>query len=70
MELRRGGHRAVIFYLVQRTDAGCFSPEDRIDPDYGRALRHALGNGVEALVYDTAIDLAGIALNRSLPLAL
>jgi sugar fermentation stimulation protein A len=70
VELRRAGHRAVIFYLVQRMDAGCFSPADRIDPDYGRALRHSLDNGVEALVYDTAIDLAGIALNRSLPLAL
>jgi hypothetical protein len=69
-ELRRAGHRAVIFFVVQRMDAECFSPADRIDPDYGRTLRQALDDGVEALVYDTAIDLEGIALNRNLPLAL
>lgn len=69
-KLRRAGHRAVIFFVVQRMDAECFSPADRIDPDYGRTLRQALDDGVEALVYDTAIDLEGIALNRNLPLAL
>jgi sugar fermentation stimulation protein A len=70
VELRRQGHRAIIFYLVQRMDAECFSPADRIDPDYGRTLRQALDKGVKALVYDTAIDLEGITLNRGLPLVL
>ncbi|MFO7684923.1 MAG: DNA/RNA nuclease SfsA [Desulfobacterales bacterium] len=69
-ELHRAGHRAVIFYVVQRMDAERFSPADRIDPAYGQALRRALDQGVEALVYDTMLDLGGIALNRRLPLAL
>ena len=69
-ELRRAGHRSLIFFLVQRMDAESFSPADRIDPDYGRALRRAMDQGVEALVYDTTIDLEGIALNRRLPLIL
>ena len=70
VELRRQGHRAVILYLVQRMDAECFSPADRIDPDYGRTLRQVLDKGVKALVYDAAIDLEGITLNRGLPLVL
>ncbi len=68
--LRRAGHRAAIFYVVQRMDAERFAPADRIDPDYGRALRQAMDGGVEALVYDTIIDRHGIALHRRLPLAL
>jgi sugar fermentation stimulation protein A len=69
-ELRRAGHRAVIFFVVQRMDAEWFSPADHIDPDYGQALRQAHDQGVEMLAYDATLDLGGIALNRGLPLAL
>ena len=62
----RRGHRAVMFYLVQRMDAETFRPADHIDPDYGRELRKAVKNGVEILVYDVKIDLEGIRLNRQL----
>jgi sugar fermentation stimulation protein A len=68
--LRRAGHRSVIFFFVQRMDAVVFSPADHIDPAYGKALRWALENGVEALAYDAAIDLAGISLRRRLPVVL
>jgi len=63
----RSGHRAVMFYLVQRMDAECFRPADRIDPAYGEELRRAVQNGVEVLAYDVLIDLEGIRLNRPLP---
>jgi sugar fermentation stimulation protein A len=59
------GHRAVIFFLVQRMDANRFEPADRIDPAYGKELRKALKTGVEALAYDVDIDLNRIRLNRS-----
>ena len=64
------GHRAVMFYLVQRMDAGLFRPADHIDPAYGKELRKAVKNGVEILVYDVSINLEGIRLNRQLPYAL
>ncbi len=67
-ELHRSGHRSVIFFLVQRMDADRFAPANDIDPAYGQALRRAVDQGVEVLVYDTCIDLEGIALNRRLPL--
>lgn len=63
----REGDRAVMFYLVQRMDAALFRPADHIDPLYGRALREAAANGVEVIVYDVAMDLEGIELNRPLP---
>jgi sugar fermentation stimulation protein A len=61
------GHRAVMFYLVQRMDADLFQPADHIDPDYGRELRKSVTNGVEIMVYDVLIDLHGIRLHRPLP---
>lgn len=60
------GHRSVMLYLVQRMDAKIFKPADKIDPEYGRELRKAVGNGVEILVYDVRIDLKEIELYRSL----
>lgn len=66
IKLKRAGARAVIFFVVQRTDARSFSPADTIDPDYGRILRQVVDQGVEMLAYDTTIDLKGIALNQRL----
>lgn len=66
-DLVEAGHRGVIFYLVQRTDATCFQPADDIDPAYGQGLRRAAANGVEILVYDVDIDLDSIGINKRLP---
>ena len=62
--LAAAGHRAVMFYLVQRVDAVVFKPADDIDPAYGQALREAHAAGVEIVAYDVRIDLDGIALNQ------
>jgi sugar fermentation stimulation protein A len=61
------GTRCVMFYLIQRMDAGIFQPADHIDPEYGRELRHAAEQGIEILVYDVCIDLETITLNRKIP---
>lgn len=64
------GHRAVIFFCVQRGDARCLSPADAIDPDYGKALRRVLGRGVEALAWQAEVRLESIVLRRALPVVL
>ena len=69
VRLAAEGHRAVIFFLVQRTDAIRFSPADHIDPEYGRALRLALRSGVEALACDVRINTERIDVHQELPLA-
>jgi sugar fermentation stimulation protein A len=61
------GCRCVMFYFIQRMDASVFEPADQIDPDYGKGLRRAVKRGVEILVYDVAMDLTGIKLNRRIP---
>jgi sugar fermentation stimulation protein A len=65
--LREKGHRAVLFFLVQRCDAARFIPADDIDPAYGRQLRKVAQDGVEVLAWDVKMDLNGISLGRPLP---
>jgi sugar fermentation stimulation protein A len=63
----RSGDRSVMFYLVQRMDAGLFRPADHIDPVYSQELRKAIKNGVEIMIFDVAMDLKRIELNREIP---
>lgn len=63
----RLGNRGVIFFLIQRMDSSVFRPADYVDPAYGRELRRAMANGVEAIVYDVHITLQRIVLNRRIP---
>ena len=65
--LAADGYRCAMFYLIQRMDAERFSPAADIDPKYSRQLAAARAGGVEIFAYDVNIDLAGIRLNRSLP---
>ena len=61
------GHRAVMFYLVQRTDCDQFRLAADIDPDYGQAYSAAMTAGVEVLCYDTVISTTGVWLGKRLP---
>jgi sugar fermentation stimulation protein A len=61
------GHRAVIFYCVQRGDATALRPADEIDPVYGHTLRQALAAGVEAMAYVGEVTPEAIRLARPLP---
>ncbi len=71
MELARmadAGHRAVVFYLVQRADCADFRIADDIDPAYARAFAQARAAGVEALVYDCRLSTQEIRVNQRLPI--
>jgi sugar fermentation stimulation protein A len=61
------GHRAVMFFCVQRADAVEVSPADAIDPRYGAALRQALVRGVEVLAYDACVSPHAVVLRARLP---
>jgi len=50
------GHRAVLLFVIQRSDAVGFSPADDIDPAYGEGLRKARDEGVEILAYDCIVS--------------
>ena len=64
------GHRAVIFFLVNRTDCHSFQVAEHIDPLYANALQDALERGVEIQIHQTRIEIcqdqALIEINRPL----
>jgi sugar fermentation stimulation protein A len=70
MEVVRQGHRGVIFFVVQRSDGEAVAPADAIDPEYGRLLRTAVENGVEALAYRAKISPKEICIADRLPVIL
>ncbi len=45
------GDRAVMFYLIQRSDGEGFTTADDIDPTYGEELQPCGRSGVEVLAY-------------------
>ncbi|MBO9451851.1 DNA/RNA nuclease SfsA [Tropicibacter sp. R16_0] len=59
------GHRAIMLYLVQRTDCDRFSLAADIDPAYAAAFDAAHQNGVERLIYATQISPTGVTVDTS-----
>ena len=65
-DLVKKGDRAVIFFLVNRTEKVDFKTADHIHPDYGKALIEAKKIGVEVLVYQNKITTSEISISQSL----
>lgn len=63
----QAGHRAVILFLVQRTDCTEVSIADDIDPAYGAAFQSALSQGVEVIARACQISPQGVWLGQDLP---
>ena len=60
------GGRAVMVYLVQRTDCRRFSVADDIDPAYATGLKTALAAGVEAVCYSCRLGPDAITVAEPL----
>jgi sugar fermentation stimulation protein A len=67
-QMAREGHRAVLLYLVQRTDCTAFQVARDIDPAYAAAFAKARAAGLETLVIGTHISPKGVDLAESLTL--
>lgn len=61
------GHRAVLLFLVQRSDCASVSIAADLDPAYARAFDLAQTAGVEVMCFDCAISPEEIALANRLP---
>lgn len=68
--MAREGFRAVVLFLVQRTDASEVKIADDIDPAYAQALMAAYGAGVEVIAHGTNISPGGVTLGLALPVTL
>lgn len=63
------GHRAVMVYLVQRTDCARLAMAADLDPAYAAAFDAARGAGVEVVCLSTRITTEGVWAGQPLPLA-
>ncbi|WP_371155694.1 DNA/RNA nuclease SfsA [Jannaschia sp. 2305UL9-9] len=63
------GHRAVMLYLVQRTDCGRLAMAADLDPGYAAAFEKARAAGVEVICLSTRITTEGVWAGPPLPLA-
>lgn len=64
------GHRAVLFFLIQRMDAISFKPAADIDPVYADSLARVAENGVEVIARSAVMTRERISMGKPLPVVL
>ncbi len=69
-EMVRQGHRAVLLFLIQRSDGTIFKPADHIDPAYAQGLRAAYKAGLEILPYRAEVSPQEIVVVERVPFEL
>ncbi|MFN3523136.1 MAG: DNA/RNA nuclease SfsA [Phenylobacterium sp.] len=63
-QMVREGDRAVVLFVVQRTDCSRFKAAADCDPTFAAALERVTANGVELYVYGCEISAGGIKLSN------
>lgn len=68
MEVKAKGMRAVMLYIIQRSDVEIFAPAIEIDPQYSRILKEAVEAGVEVIAMQAKVTPENIELVKKLPI--
>ena len=68
MLMKDQGHRTVVLYIAQRTDAKAFRVASQIDPEYASLTLDALKKGVEFYCYGCGITDTGITIEKPIPI--
>jgi sugar fermentation stimulation protein A len=63
------GQRAVMLFVIQRTDCDAFSACHDLDPAYAKGLTEAAANGVEVLAYGCEITVQAVRMAQPVPWA-
>jgi sugar fermentation stimulation protein A len=63
----RKGMKAMVIFVIQREDGESFSTNTDLDPEFGRAFRHALRCGVRACAFTCRVTEDGITPYREIP---
>jgi len=67
MDVKAGGMRAVMLYIIQRSDVKIFAPAIEIDPEYAKILKLAVNAGVEVIAMQAKVTPEKIELVRRIP---
>ncbi|WP_346860412.1 DNA/RNA nuclease SfsA [uncultured Draconibacterium sp.] len=70
MQVKAEGMRAVMLYVIQRSDVNIFAPAKEIDPGYAETLKEAFDAGVEILPMQVKVTPQSIDFTRKLPFEL
>ncbi|WP_319480667.1 DNA/RNA nuclease SfsA [uncultured Draconibacterium sp.] len=70
IEVKEQGMRAVMLYIIQRSDVQLFAPAKEIDPDYANLLKQAHKAGVEIFPMQVKVTPSEITLSKKLPFEL
>jgi sugar fermentation stimulation protein A len=69
-KMAKAGDRAIVLFLVQRTDCDRMAPAADIDPNYAKALGDAVAAGVEVIALSTYISPKGVKIASEIPFSL
>lgn len=69
-KMAEAGDRAIVLFLVQRTDCDRMVPAADIDPNYAKALGDAVAAGVEVIALSTRISPKGVKIASEIPFSL
>jgi sugar fermentation stimulation protein A len=67
IDVKKQGMRAVMLYIIQRSDVEIFAPATEIDPDYSKMLKKAVDEGVEVIPMQAKVSPEKIELVKKLP---
>lgn len=62
------GCRAVMLYIIQRSDCSRFQLAADLDPVYASTAAHAFSKGVEAYAYVSTVTPLGIDIDKRIPI--
>lgn len=66
IEVKKQGIRAVMLYIIQRSDISAFGTAKDIDPDYARLLKKAVNSGVEVIAMQAEVSQYSITLTKEI----
>lgn len=70
IEAKKQGYGAGILFLIQLDNVCTFSPNDKTDIEFAKALRLAKDNGVDIMAYSCIVDKKIIEINKEIDIIL
>ncbi|MHA2610045.1 MAG: DNA/RNA nuclease SfsA [bacterium JZ-2024 1] len=68
--LAQKGFPAHLVFIIQRKDAECLKPNEKVDPKFTQALKKAVARGVRVSAYTCRVSLKGMEIFREVPVCL